>query len=463
MLRRNRQLQTQLQQLLDACLFAAAFAIAYLFRANDVVATWLGLAPASPFEDYVWLYVVVIPIGPVLLEANGFYDRSPLGPRALVFWRLLKSILLAMICLIMAVYIFRLSLARVVVIAFGPVCFLMIAIKEECMRLVYQSRFTQSQLRRRFLLVGTGSELTRLREDLKAQPEVGMAVVSELNLDTAQASEIPRLLHEHAINSVIVSATHAYFDQVSNIIRACELEGVEAWLKADFFPTRISRTSFDEFHGQPVLVYRSTPEASWQSVVKQVLDVTVAFSLLLVLLPVFALVALLIRRSSPGPAFFQQQRAGLNGHPFTMYKFRTMVTNAEQLKQELAALNEMSGPVFKITHDPRVLPIGRFLRKFSIDELPQLYNVLRGEMSLVGPRPLPVDEVQRFDDVGHRRRLSVKPGLTCLWQVSGRNEVSDFKEWVRLDLEYIDHWSLWLDIQILIRTIPAVFAGIGAK
>ena len=463
MLRRNRQLQTQLQQLLDACLFAAAFAIAYLFRANDVVATWLGLAPASPFEDYVWLYVVVIPIGPVLLEANGFYDRSPLGPRALVFWRLLKSILLAMICLIMAVYIFRLSLARVVVIAFGPVCFLMIAIKEECMRLVYQSRFTQSQLRRRFLLVGTGSELTRLREDLKAQPEVGMAVVSELNLDTAQASEIPRLLHEHAINSVIVSATHAYFDQVSNIIRACELEGVEAWLKADFFPTRISRTSFDEFHGQPVLVYRSTPEASWQSVVKQVLDVTVAFALLLVLLPVFALVALLIRRSSPGPAFFQQQRAGLNGHPFTMYKFRTMVTNAEQLKQELAALNEMSGPVFKITHDPRVLPIGRFLRKFSIDELPQLYNVLRGEMSLVGPRPLPVDEVQRFDDVGHRRRLSVKPGLTCLWQVSGRNEVSDFKEWVRLDLEYIDHWSLWLDIQILIRTIPAVFAGIGAK
>jgi lipopolysaccharide/colanic/teichoic acid biosynthesis glycosyltransferase len=146
-----------------------------------------------------------------------------------------------------------------------------------------------------------------------------------------------------------------------------------------------------------------------------------------------------------------------------MLKFRTMVTNAEQLKHELAKLNEMSGPVFKVTNDPRVTPIGRFLRKWSIDELPQLWNVFRGEMSLVGPRPLPVDEVARFDDMAHRRRLSVKPGLTCLWQVSGRNNVTDFKEWVRLDLHYIDNWSIWLDLKILLRTIPAVFTGAGAK
>jgi lipopolysaccharide/colanic/teichoic acid biosynthesis glycosyltransferase len=140
-----------------------------------------------------------------------------------------------------------------------------------------------------------------------------------------------------------------------------------------------------------------------------------------------------------------------------------MVTNAEQLKHELAKLNEMSGPVFKVTNDPRVTPVGRFLRKWSVDELPQLWNVFRGEMSLVGPRPLPVDEVARFDDMAHRRRLSVKPGLTCLWQVSGRNNVTDFKEWVRLDLHYIDNWSIWLDLKILLRTIPAVFSGAGAK
>jgi lipopolysaccharide/colanic/teichoic acid biosynthesis glycosyltransferase len=140
-----------------------------------------------------------------------------------------------------------------------------------------------------------------------------------------------------------------------------------------------------------------------------------------------------------------------------------MNSNAEQFKHELAAMNEMTGPVFKVTNDPRITPIGKWLRKFSLDELPQLFNVLRGEMSLVGPRPLPVDEVKRFNDVAHRRRLSVKPGLTCLWQVSGRNKITDFKEWVRLDLEYIDNWSIWLDLAILIRTIPAVFAGIGAK
>jgi lipopolysaccharide/colanic/teichoic acid biosynthesis glycosyltransferase len=160
---------------------------------------------------------------------------------------------------------------------------------------------------------------------------------------------------------------------------------------------------------------------------------------------------------------FRQQRAGLNGQPFTMFKFRTMVSNAEQLKAEMAALNEMTGPVFKVTNDPRVTHLGRFLRKYSLDELPQLFNVLRGEMSLVGPRPLPVDEVARFDDVSHRRRLSVKPGLTCLWQVRGRNQIMDFRDWVRLDLEYIDNWSLWLDLKILLRTIPAVLAGTGAK
>jgi exopolysaccharide biosynthesis polyprenyl glycosylphosphotransferase len=212
-----------------------------------------------------------------------------------------------------------------------------------------------------------------------------------------------------------------------------------------------------------MLVFRSAPEASWQRFLKEVIDIVGAFLLLLVLAPPLAVVALLIKLTSPGPVFFRQQRGGLHGRPFTMLKFRTMVTNAEQLKQELAALNEMSGPVFKVTNDPRVTRIGRFLRRFSLDEFPQLLNVVRGEMSLVGPRPPPVDEVERFDDPADRRRLSVKPGLTCLWQVSGRNEVRDFKNWVQLDLEYIDRWSLWLDFKILMRTIPAVLRGTGAK
>jgi lipopolysaccharide/colanic/teichoic acid biosynthesis glycosyltransferase len=173
--------------------------------------------------------------------------------------------------------------------------------------------------------------------------------------------------------------------------------------------------------------------------------------------------AIAIKVTSRGPVLFRQERAGLNGKPFVMYKFRSMVTNAEQLKQELARLNEMSGPVFKVTDDPRVTKVGRVLRKRSIDEFPQLFNVLRLEMSLVGPRPLPLDEVRRFDDLSHRRRLSVRPGLTCTWQVSGRNDVKDFKDWVRMDLEYIDKWSLWLDIKILWRTIWVVLLGRGAR
>jgi exopolysaccharide biosynthesis polyprenyl glycosylphosphotransferase len=198
-------------------------------------------------------------------------------------------------------------------------------------------------------------------------------------------------------------------------------------------------------------------------VAKQAIDFGGAGLLLAITAVPMALVALGIRLTSPGPVLFKQQRAGLNGRPFNMYKFRSMVNNAEQLKQELAQLNEMSGPVFKVTNDPRITPLGRFIRKWSIDELPQLWNIVKGDMSLVGPRPLPVDEVDRFDDRAHRRRLSVKPGLTCLWQVSGRNEVKDFQDWVRLDLEYIDNWTIWLDLKILARTVPVVLTGAGAR
>jgi exopolysaccharide biosynthesis polyprenyl glycosylphosphotransferase len=278
--------------------------------------------------------------------------------------------------------------------------------------------------------------------------------------------ELIELLHEHSISGVLVSAKHANLEPVENVIKLCEIEGVETWLMADFFATQIAHASFDELFGHPLIVFRSAPETSWQMLAKLLLDFFGALILLILLtlvVPIIPLIALAIKLTSSGPVFFRQQRSGLNGAPFTIYKFRTMTSNAEQLKHELAAMNEMSGPVFKVTNDPRVTSLGKFLRKWSLDELPQLINVLRGEMSLVGPRPLPVDEVRRFSDLAHRRRLSVKPGLTCLWQVKGRNQISDFKEWVRLDLEYIDNWSLWLDLQILLRTIPAVLRGTGAK
>jgi exopolysaccharide biosynthesis polyprenyl glycosylphosphotransferase len=212
-----------------------------------------------------------------------------------------------------------------------------------------------------------------------------------------------------------------------------------------------------------VLVFRVTPELSWALLVKNVVDRAAALLGLVLLLPLFLLIAAVIKITSPGPVIFSQRRAGKHGRPFTMYKFRSMRSGAEMEREELKVFNQMSGPVFKIDKDPRVTAFGAWLRRTSLDELPQLFNVLLGQMSLVGPRPLPIYEVDNFELTAHRRRLSMKPGLTCLWQIRGRNMVCDFNDWVKLDVEYIDNWSLGLDFVILLKTIPVVLFGTGAR
>ncbi|HNQ72313.1 MAG TPA: sugar transferase [Verrucomicrobiota bacterium] len=463
MLRRDRQMRMQISQLLDACIFAASFWLAYEIRASDFVTITLGQPPIAPFEVFFWHYLVLIPVSPLVLESQGFYDRSWMTARKTLTWALFKGCLFISLGLTLALFFSRLLIARGVPIGFGVIAFCLVLLKEELMSLAAQSRFGQSQFRRHFLLLGTGSETERIRHEIQQRPESGVEIIAELDLNQLQPEELVNLLHERAINGVILSSRHSLFDRAEMVVHACELEGVEVWLVADFFKTRISTTTMDDFYGRPMLVFRSTPEVSWQGKIKEAIDFVGALLLLSLLFIPLVVVALFIKLTSSGPVFFKQQRSGLNGAPFTIYKFRTMVTNAEQIKHELAAMNEMTGPVFKLTKDPRITAIGRWLRKFSIDEFPQLFNVLRGEMSLVGPRPLPVDETKRIHDMAHRRRLSVKPGLTCLWQVSGRNEIKKFEDWVRLDLEYIDNWSLWLDLKILLRTIPAVFQGAGAK
>src|ERR1043166_3363709 len=463
MLRRDRQIRMQIQQVLDMLLFAAAFALAYVLRSDENVMYLFTLNPPSPFEDYVKLYVVLIPAAPMILEAQGFYRRSALSSRRTTLWLLGKACLWTTLALVLTAFLFQYTLARSVIVWFGPIAFLLVWAKEEVVRIIVQRKLFRSQYRRRFVLVGTSEETALMRAELNEQSPDDIEVLAQLALNETSIPRLLELLHEQFVNGVIISAKHSYFEEVESVLQACEMEGVEAWLVADFFKMQVFRRSFDDFYGRPVLVFRTTPEASWQGVIKQVMDFTGALLFVIICSPFFLLVALLIRLTSHGPVLFRQQRAGLNGAPFTIYKFRTMVTNAEQLQHELAAMNEMKGPVFKVTKDPRITPIGRFLRKYSIDEWPQFFNVLRGEMSLVGPRPLPINEVKRFDDMAHRRRLSVKPGITCLWQVSGRNQITDFRDWVRLDLEYIDNWSLWLDCKILWWTVPTVLAGTGAK
>ena len=465
MLRRDRQIRMQIHQLMDACLFALSFWLAFEVRTNEDVIDLLGLVDwSASFDVYVRLYLILIPAAPLILEGQGFYARSPFCPRGVTAWILFKGCLFTTLGLVLTMFLFRMPpVARGVVVWFGAISFALVFLKEEALRWAASTKMAQAQYRRRVILVGASDETARMAAELKTKSEKEVEILARVDLSDTPIPRLVELLHEHSVNGVILSARHAYFEQVEAAIRACELEGVEAWLVADFFKTQLSRTSFDDFYGWPVLVFRSAPESSWQRVAKQLMDLAGSFLVLAVGWWFFALLALFIKLTSPGPVLFRQKRSGISGVPFTIYKFRTMVTNAEQLKHELAAMNEMTGPVFKVTNDPRVTPIGKFLRKYSLDELPQFFNVLRGEMSLVGPRPLPVDEVKRFNDLAHRRRLSVKPGLTCLWQISGRNNVTDFKDWVRLDLEYIDHWSLWLDIKILWRTLPAVLAGTGAK
>lgn len=465
MLRRDLHIRMQVHQLTDAGLFGLSFFLANQLRVTPAIIDWFNLGVIKPnaFDNLIWLYFALIPSAPLVLESQGFYNRPMMGPRSAVLWPLLKGCLFITLGMVLVIYVFHMLNPRAVPVFFGVISFSLIYLKEEIIRAYLGSKLAQSQYKRRFILVGIEREIARLRAEIAERADPSVVIVAEVNLVETPVQRLVAELHNHSVFGVILSAKHTNFEQVEYVIRACELEGVEVWLVADFFSTQISRTSLDELLGRPLLIFRTTPEASWRVVVKHSMDRVGSLILLVVLAPVFAAIALLIKFTSPGPVLFRQQRSGLNGRPFTIFKFRTMITNAEQFKHELSAMNEMSGPVFKVTNDPRITPAGRFLRKYSLDELPQLFNVLRGEMSLVGPRPLPVDEVKRFENLSHRRRLSVKPGLTCIWQVRGRNHIHDFHEWVRLDLEYIDNWSLWMDFKILLLTIPAVLRGTGAK
>jgi exopolysaccharide biosynthesis polyprenyl glycosylphosphotransferase len=275
-------------------------------------------------------------------------------------------------------------------------------------------------------------------------------------------TELESVIAQEPVDEVFIALPRdKYNDLIEKIVHLCEEQGIIVRMQAEMFKLRYARWQVDEPDGEPIVIIRSGPPDDWQLVAKRLLDICSSAMLLLALVPIFGIVALGIKLDSPGPVFFRQERVGLNKRRFRLFKFRTMVDGAEHQQQMLESSNEAEGPVFKIKDDPRITCIGRFLRRYSIDELPQLFNVLRGEMSLVGPRPLAMRDAARIEAQWHKRRFSVKPGITCLWQVNGRSDVS-FNDWVRMDLEYIDRWSLGLDMKILMKTIPVVLKGSGA-
>jgi len=272
-------------------------------------------------------------------------------------------------------------------------------------------------------------------------------------------SRLPDLLREHVIDEVIFAVDSSKLGEMEDIFLLCDDQGVRTRVVLNFFPHVNSQVYLDQLDALPLLTFSAAPHDEIRLLAKRAIDIVLAAAALVLLMPFIALIALLIRLTSPGPIIFRHERCGLNGRRFTFYKFRSMCDGAEELKAQLMHLNQKS-TAFKIADDPRLTSIGRFLRKFSIDEWPQLWNVLKGDMSLVGPRPAVPEEVDNYQ-TWQRRRLRMRPGLTCLWAVSGRDNL-DFDTWMKLDMQYIDNWSLALDWKIMLRTVPRVLTGAGA-
>ncbi len=323
----------------------------------------------------------------------------------------------------------------------------------------------------RALVVGTGKNARAVADMISSSPELDTRLVGFLDFHRQgywRYRDIPLIGHPDTLGNIVAnSQVDALFWAVEpedipgswKLMETAERMGVRIFVMPNLYSPKIARMRPTYINGLPAMVYRSEPESPVPLLLKSLMDRIGAGIGLLLTAPLMLLVAAIVKLDSRGPVFFNQTRLGLNGKPFTLFKFRTMCSDAETRKGTLLGKNEMSGPVFKIKKDPRVTKVGGFLRKFSVDELPQLFNILRGEMSLVGPRPPLPQEVSRFEPWQHRK-LSVRPGLTCLWQVNGRNDI-DFEEWMQLDLQYIDNWSLWLDAKILAKTIPAVVRGSG--
>ncbi len=463
--------------LTDLALTAVSFSIAWALRQGPLRKALPGFFPLAiyPLQQYLLLLFFVLPIWGVLLAAAGFYRSHRTLPFGEEIWAAVRVSVGGTVILVLLIFGLRLDfVSRWFLVLFGIVNFLLLAAEKSALRAA--SRFVRARgfNFRTALLVGTGPKAAQFGDFLEAHPHWGFRVVGYLDEDhgheAALAARWPRLgritdmesvLSSRVVDEVIFVIEKGRLAEYEGALLVAERHGVRAHVSLDIFPHVLARPVLEELDGIPLLTFTTTPTNPAEIAAKRAIDLVFALALFLVTLPIQLLAALAIRLGSGGPILFRQVRCGLNGRLFTLLKFRTMQSGAEERLTEISHLNEMTGPVFKVRHDPRLTPVGRLLRRLSIDELPQLWNVIVGNMSLVGPRPPLPEEVSRYEP-WQRRRLSMKPGLTCLWQVSGRNEV-DFDRWMALDLKYIDTWSPLLDLKILLKTVPAVLTGRGAR
>jgi len=329
---------------------------------------------------------------------------------------------------------------------------------------------------RHMLILGSNARAIEFAQRISASRERGYRLLGFVDDDwpglyalngtgyevVSKCAGLDEYLRRNVVDEVAIYLPLAsYYRHSSHVAALCQQHGITMRINSDLFDLKTARWKAEEFEGDQYISTYTYSSELWPRIVKRLIDIMVAVSALVCFAPILVAAAIAIKLDSPGPIFFLQERIGINKRRFKILKFRTMILGAEQMLPSLAQRNEAAGPVFKIRNDPRITPVGRLLRRTSIDELPQLVNVLLGDMSLVGPRPLPVRDYEGFSEDWQRRRFSIKPGITCLWQVGGRSDLS-FEQWMRLDLKYMDEWSLWLDLKILSRTLPAVFRGVGA-
>ena len=478
MTRLRRQFLLKVFTLSDLAIMAFSFALAALAESYLTAHVSFGdfLSMRIKLQNIV-LFLGLLAIWHGVFSAVGLYQSKRLEARRNEVKDVLTATSIGTLVLIVAGALFRI---RMITPIFLAGFWLMSSSTTVAYRLLLRPLLAWVRIHgrnlRRILVVGTNERAVQFARSIQDKPELGYELMGFVDEDwpgrenfratgyaiVADCEHFPQLLREHVIDEVVLALPmKSCYMQASRIATLSREQGIIVRSLTNIFELNTSHLSAPEFDPDEAMTVSSHQSEGWPSVIKTLLDIVISAAALVFLAPLFLLTAIAIRSEGKGSIFFSQERVGLNKRRFRMYKFRTMVTGAEGMQVELEARNEVEGPVFKIKDDPRITRVGRFLRKFSIDELPQLFNVLRGDMSLVGPRPLPVRDYNGFDQDRQRRRFSVRPGLTCLWQINGRCEVS-FDHWMDLDMQYIDQWSLWLDLKILVKTIPAVLRGTGA-
>ncbi|HYE25186.1 MAG TPA: sugar transferase [Clostridia bacterium] len=455
--------------LFDIGVIVGSFLLAYLFRH-----LMYGSEPGE-FFSHAALLPLILSIWSVLLPYFGAY-KSPRETSEIGYlWSITRAVGAGVALLLTLLFLLKITyVSRAVIIGFAGICFVLLS-TVRIATLVYFRRSLRRGLNlRNVLIIGTGNRALKLSKSLREAVEWGVHVVGHLDPDVrycgsevagspvlGSVADITSVLKHHVVDDVILAVPRAMIPDVDAIARACEEEGVRLEMMADVFDVHVARMKLVHMGSVPLLTLEPVAQDEWMLIAKRAIDLGFCILIMPVLLPLLCIIAIAVRLDSPGPILFRQERVGFAKRRFEMLKFRTMVADAERLQAELEHLNEAEGPIFKIKNDPRITRVGGFLRRTSLDELPQFLNVFRGEMSLVGPRPMSIRDVDLFDKGVQRKRFSVKPGLTCLWQVSGRSNLP-FSKWLELDLQYINNWSLALDLKILFRTIPAVLRGSGA-